>query len=116
MASPEIERLRTAIARRTTTIKDLLEDPDRTDLSISIQIADAVAEMQNDVMFMVRELQERRLEDYDRDRDRFEDRYDDRGRDSRSSRDDRDDRGRGGRDSGRDGGRTRGGRGDFRRR
>ena len=116
MASPEIERLRTAIGRRTTTIKELLEDPDRTDLSIAIQIADAVAEMQNDVMFMVRELQERRLEDYDRDRDRFEDRYDDRNsRDSRSSRDDRGGYGRGGRDSGRDGGRGRGGRGDYRR-
>lgn len=92
MASKEIERLRTAVARRATDIKDLLDDPDLGDLTIVLRSLEATSDLQKDIMELATSMMERREEDFERDRDRFEDRRDgrnDRGREWRGGRDGR---------------------------
>lgn len=88
MAS-DIDKLKNLLARATNKMKDTIDDTDIGDLNRVTRVLEYSNELVDDIMLLVGDMVDRRLDDQDRERDRYEDsRRDDR-RDSRRDRDDR---------------------------
>lgn len=101
----DMEKLQSIVARHANKMKDVIEDQDAGELGRATRVLCHGNDLVDELMMLVNDMIEKRLDEQDRDRDRYEN---DRHYDSRDRRDDRY-RGRDGRnDRGRDG-RGRGG-------
>lgn len=94
MAS-DMEKLQGVLTRHTGRMRDVMEDIDLGDLQRTTRVLENANDLVDDIMKLVDDMLERRLEDQDRTRDKYDDRRD---RDDYRRDDRRDDRGsRGGR-------------------